>query len=392
MSDSKSPVIESTDRLTTPNYARFPVVFTSGQGCRLTDENGKPYLDLFSGLAVSALGHGHPALASAISDQAGRLLHTSNLYYHEPGQALAARLVELTFADRVFFANSGTEANEAAIKMARRARAGRVKIITAFGSFHGRTLGSLAATGQPDLHEGFGPMPEGFVHVEFGNVEAARELADQDTAAIMVEPIIGEGGIVVPPDGYLSALRRIADEVGALLIFDEVQTGIGRTGNLFAYQGFDVTPDIATSAKALGGGMPIGAVLAKESVAAAFVPGTHGSTFGANPVCCRAALAVLGELTDNGVLENARRSGEHLGKALRKIASTTDRVVEVRGRGLMWGIELKDGARPMVDRALERGVILNATAGNVVRLLPPLIITTDELDEGLAVLSDVLDS
>ncbi len=387
----KSSIIEATDRCTTGNYARFPVAFVRGEGTRLLDENGKSYLDLFSGLAVSCLGHGHKGLAAAIAEQASTLMHTSNLYYHEPGARLAQRLVDATFADRVFFCNSGTEANEAAIKMARRAVPDRYKIVSVEGSFHGRTLGALAATGQPDLQEGFGPMPGGFVHVAFGDIAAIRDAIDSETAAVIVEPIIGEGGIRVPPDGYLSALRTTCDDAGAVLIFDEVQTGIGRTGTLYAYEGFGVTPDILTSAKALGGGLPIGAVLATEKAAAGFVPGTHGSTFGANPVACAAALAVLDAFDAEAVLENVVQVGAHLEARLDELAASRDDIVEVRGRGLMLGMELTRPARPVVEAALAAGVILNATAGTVVRFLPPLTITAAEIDEGIGVLAKALE-
>jgi predicted acetylornithine/succinylornithine family transaminase len=386
----KLSIIEATDRYTTGNYARFPVAFVRGEGRRLFDEAGNSYLDLFSGLAVSCLGHGHVGLAEAIAKQAATLLHTSNLYYHEPGARLAERLVEATFADRVFFCNSGTEATEAAIKMARRAIPDRFRIVTMSGSFHGRTLGALAATGQPDLQEGFGPMPGGFSHVPFGDIDAVTDQINDETAAVMVEPIIGEGGIRIPPDGYLTELRAACDKAGALLIFDEVQTGVGRTGTLYAYQGLDVTPDILASAKGLAGGIPIGAVLASEKAAAAFVAGAHGSTFGANPVACAAASAVLDAFDDENVLENVRRSGEHLDRRLRELAADRSDVAEVRGRGLMYGMELKRPARPVVDAALAAGVILNATAGTVVRFLPPLTVTIDEIDEGMAVLAKAL--
>jgi acetylornithine aminotransferase len=388
---TKSSIIEATDRCTTGNYARFPVAFVRGEGTRLFDEEGKSYLDLFSGLAVSCLGYGHKGLVDAITRQASTLMHTSNLYYHQPGAELADRLVALSFADRVFFCNSGTEANEAAIKMARRAVPDRHKIIAVEGSFHGRTLGALAATGQPSLREGFGPMPGGFVHVAFGDVDAMIREIDDETAAVMVEPIIGEGGIRVYPDGYLAAVRKACDQAGALLVMDEVQTGIGRTGTLFAYEGLGVTPDILTSAKALAGGLPIGAVLATESAAAGFVPGTHGSTFGANPVACAAALAVLAAFDSEDILANVRRTGAHLAARLRELASARDDIAEVRGRGLMIGMELTRPARPVVDAALRSGVVLNATAGNVVRFLPPLTITSDEIDEGIAVLAKALE-
>jgi len=382
-------IIEATDRFTTRNYTRYPVAFVSGHGSRLVDENGKSYLDFFSGLAVSALGHGHAGLARAIADQAAKLIHTSNLYYHEPAARLAQRLVERTFADRVFFCNSGTEANEAAIKMARRHGSGRYEIVSAFRSFHGRTLGALAATGQPDLQEGFGPMPGGFVHVPFDDVSAAEAAVGPKTAAVLVEPIIGEGGVIVPSPGYLGALREICDRAGALLIFDEVQTGVGRTGTLYAYEQLDVTPDILTSAKGLGGGLPIGALLAREEAANGFVPGSHGSTFGANPVACSAALAVLDAL-DDGVLDNAVHAGQRLGERMCELTGTHAIVKQARGRGLMCGIELDRPARPLVERALDLGLILNATAGTVIRIIPPLVITPAEIDEGCAVIDRVL--
>lgn len=382
-------IIEATDRYTARNYARYPVAFVSGRGSRLFDENGRAYLDFFAGLAVSSLGHGHPGLARAIAEQAGTLIHTSNLYYNEPAARLAERLVRRTFADRVFFCNSGTEANEAAIKMARRSDPRRHEIVSAYRSFHGRTLGALAATGQPDLQEGFGPMPGGFVHVPYDDVAATREVVGNRTAAILVEPIIGEGGVIVPTPGYLAALRELCDEAGVLLIFDEVQTGVGRTGTLYMYEQLGVTPDILTTAKGLGGGFPIGAVLATEKAAAAFVPGSHGSTFGANPLACTAASAVLDAL-DDGVLENAKRSGEHLGKRLDALAKKHACIVESRGHGLLRGIELDRPTRPLVEKALERGLVANATAGNVIRIIPPLVIQTEEIDEGIDILDRVI--
>jgi acetylornithine/N-succinyldiaminopimelate aminotransferase len=385
-----SSVMAATDRCTTGNYARFPVAFTHGNGCRLYGEDGREYLDLFAGLAVSSLGHAHPALVAAIREQAGKLLHTSNLYYHEPGARLAEKLVELTFADRVFFCNSGAEANEAAIKMARRASNGRYRIVSVHGSFHGRTYGALAATGQPSLQEGFGPMLEGFVHVEPCNADAVAEAVDGDTAAVLVEPIIGEGGAVVPPEGYLAALREICDRSGARLILDEVQTGNGRTGKLFAYEHEGIVPDIVTTAKGLGGGLPIGAVLAREDVASAFVPGSHGTTFGANPVCCAAALAVLDQLTTGGVTENAARVGAYLLAKLQAALGGRDDVVEIRGKGLLIGVEMKTDTKPVVKALLERGVVANSTAGTVLRIIPPLILTEAEADEGVAAIVEVL--
>jgi acetylornithine/N-succinyldiaminopimelate aminotransferase len=381
---------ETTDRCTTQNYARFPIAFTHGKGCRLFDEDGKEYLDLFSGLAVSSLGHAHPAVTAAVQAQVGKLVHTSNLFYHEPGARLAQKLVDLTFADRVFFCNSGAEANEGAIKMARRAAGGRFKIIATHGSFHGRTYGALSATGQPGLKEGFGPMLEGFVHVEPCSADAMAAVIGDDTAAVIVEPVIGEGGVVVPPQGYLRALRELCDRTGARLILDEVQTGNGRTGKLFAYEHEGIVPDIVTTAKGLGAGLPIGAVLAREDVAAAFVPGSHGTTFGANPVCCAAALAVMDELTTGGVTDNAARVGAYFLAELASKLAGRDDVVEVRGKGLLIGVEFKSDTKPLVKALLERGVVANSTAGTVLRLIPPLILSEAEVDEAIAILLEVL--
>lgn len=390
VSGAQARILEATDRCTTQNYARYPVAFTHGRGSKLWDTDGREYLDLFAGLAVSSLGHAHPALVAAIREQSEKLLHTSNLFYHEPGARLAEKLVELTFADRVFFCNSGAEATEAAIKMARRYQDGRYKIVSAHGSFHGRTYGALAATGQPSLQEGFGPMPAGFVHVEPCKADAVAAVVGKDTAAVLVEPIIGEGGIVVPPEGYLAQLREICDHSGALLILDEVQTGNGRTGKLFAYEHEGIRPDILTTAKGLGGGLPIGAVLAREEVAAAFVPGSHGTTFGANPVCCAAALAVLKELTDGGVTANAARVGTYFLAELKKALAGRDDVADIRGKGLMIGVEFRREAKPMVKGLLARGVVANATAGTVLRLVPPLVLTEAEVREAIAALMEVL--
>jgi predicted acetylornithine/succinylornithine family transaminase len=385
-------ILQASDRYLAGNYARYPVAFVRGEGRRLFDDTGKSYLDMLAGLGVSCLGYGHPRLLAAIREQSALLVHASNLFYSEPAARLAEQLVASSFAERVFFCNSGTEANEAAIKMARRRDASRKEIVAAFRSFHGRTLGALAATGQPDLQEGFGPMPGGFVHVEYGDADALAGAVGPATAAVILEPIIGEGGILVPADGYLEAARKICDQAGALLIFDEVQCGWGRTGFLWAHQEQGVTPDILTAAKGLAGGLPIGALLATEDAAATFVPGAHGSTFGANPVCAHAAHAVFDVLHAEGVLENCRRSGERLRFGLEKLVATRGDVLETRGRGLMRGLLLAKPARPVVTKALERGLVVNATAGTVVRFLPPLTITCDEVDEGLALLAAALDA
>jgi acetylornithine/N-succinyldiaminopimelate aminotransferase len=382
-------IIERTDRTTTPNYARAQVAFVRGEGRRLWDADGRCYLDLLSGIGVSSLGHGHPGLLRAIREQSERLLHTSNLFYHEAGADLAERLVSRTFADRVFFCNSGTEANEAAIKMARRAMGERHEIIAAERSFHGRTLGSLAATGQGSLREGFGPMPGGFLHVEYGSVEAIAAAVTEKTGAVMIEPVLGEGGVVVPPAGYLAAVRRLCDEAGLLLILDEVQTGNGRSGRLYAHEHEGIAPDILTTAKGLAGGLPIGAVLATEAAGATFVPGTHGSTFGANPVASAAAVAVLDALA-GGVIDNVVTVSAHFRAGLEELAARRDDIVEVRGLGLMLGVEFTGPAKPIVEALLAEGVIANATAGSVLRMLPPLTLTVAEADEALAALEKVL--
>ncbi len=381
---------ETTDACMVANYSRFPVALVRGQGCRLWDEDGKAYLDMVAGIGVSALGHGHPGLASAISEQAATLLHSSNLYYNEPAARLAQELVGRTFADRVFFCNSGTEANEAAIKMARRLDPDRHAIISTHGSFHGRTMASLAATGQGDLREGFGPLPEGFIHVAYDDTDALAEAVDKNTAALLIEPVLGEGGVVVPGPDYLARAREVADQAGCLLILDEVQTGMGRTGSLFAYQAAGIRPDILTTAKGLAGGLPIGALLATEQAAGALVAGSHGSTFGGNPVACRAGLALLDTYERESVIENCKRSGAHLITALQGLAAKRDDIVEVRGKGLLVGMELNRPARPVVESALAEGLLINSTAGTVLRFLPPLIISCDEIDEGIDMLGRAL--
>jgi len=387
---SEYSTIAATDRFTVANYARLPVAFVRGEGRRLWDENGKRYLDMLSGLGVTCLGHSHPALVAAIRRQAGELLHVSNLYYHEPGARLAERLVEQSFADRVFFCNSGAEANEAAIKMARRRDPNRHEVVSTLGSFHGRTLGALAATGQSNLHEGFGPMPAGFLHVAYDDPAALAEAVGPATAAVMVEPIQGEGGVVVPDPGYLSRVREICDNSGALMIVDEVQTGVGRSGTFYAFEQFGITPDIVSSAKGLAGGLPIGAVLATDEAAKGFVAGSHGTTFGANPLVCTAALAVLEVFEREDLLSHCREMGSYLGERLAELAATRDDAVEARGLGLMRAIELGRPARAVAEKALEAGLIINATAGTVVRFLPPLTITREEIDEGMELLKKAL--
>lgn len=372
-------------------YNRLPIALVDGEGVRVRDTEGKEYLDFVAGLAVSALGHKHPAVVHAIKDAAELLLHTSNLYYIEPQARLAARLAELTGMDRAFFSNSGTEANEAAIKLARRwgRRDGRrrYKIVSAWQSFHGRTLGSLTATGQPKYQEGFEPLPGGFVYVPLNDVDALAAAVDEETAAVILEPIQGESGVRPCTPAYLQEARRICDEKGALLILDEIQTGMGRTGRMFAFEHFGVRPDIVTIAKALGGGIPIGATLAREEVAQAFAPGAHGTTFGGNPFACRVALAVLDAMEREQLPQRAEAMGRRLRAGLAQLAG----VAEVRGLGLMVGVELAGVRAPKVLKAcLERGLLVNAVGESVLRLLPPLVVTEQEVDAAVRVIGEAI--
>jgi len=375
-----------------PTYARAPLTFVKGQGSWLTEADGRRYLDLGAGIGVNALGHGHPALVAALTEQAATLWHTSNLYQIPQQAALAARLVDETFADTVFFTNSGTEACELAIKMTRRywhdlGETDRVEIITFEGAFHGRSAAGIAATGSEKMTHGFAPLLPGFVQLPFGDHDALSAAITNKTAAILIEPIQGEGGIRAVPDQCLKGLRDICDEHGLLLIFDEVQCGRGRTGPLFAYQHDSVTPDVMTLAKALGNGIPIGAMCATERHAAALTPGTHGSTFGGNPLAAACATAVLDELIEGGVLDRAREVGEYLGTKLAAIASRCpEQVVEARGRGHLRALELREPVADLIDRCREEGVLVIQAGANILRFAPPLIVTREMIDEGLAVI------
>jgi len=376
-------------------YTRLPLTVERGQGCLLYDAEGRDYLDCVAGIAVNILGHAHPDIVEAISRQARQLIHTSNLFYTEPQAQLAKRLVTHSFADKVFLCNSGTEANEAAIKLARRHAQNtfgpeRYEILTMLNSFHGRTLASLTATGQPALQKGFGPLVPGFRYIPFNDMEALEASLTPQTAAIMLEPIQAEGGVVVADSHYLKKLRTICTERKIILIFDEVQTGMGRTGTLFAYEQFGIQPDIMTLAKGLGGGVPIGACLATDTVAAAFEPGTHASTFGGNPLACAAALKVLNLLLEGGTLEQGRVAGEYLAKGLTTLSKKFSCIREVRGMGLLQGLELSIDGKPLVMECLERRVIINCTMGRVLRFMPPFIISNTQIDRLLHVLSDVL--
>ena len=373
------------------NYGTPPLALASGDGAVVTDVDGKSYIDLLGGIAVNVLGHRHPAVIDAVTTQLNTLGHTSNLYATEPGIALAEALVGLLGADvaaRVFFCNSGTEANEVAFKITR--LTGRTKIVAAQGAFHGRTMGSLALTGQPSKREPFAPLPGDVLHVPYGDVAALAEAIDDETAAVFLEPIMGEAGVVVPPAGYLVAARELATTRGALLVLDEVQTGMGRTGTFFAHQHDGITPDIVTLAKGLGGGLPIGACIAVGPVGDLLTPGMHGSTFGGNPVCAAAALAVLGVLAADDLISRADVLGKTLHAGIESLRHPL--VDHVRGRGLLRAIALSAPEGKAVEAAArDAGFLVNAAAPDVIRLAPPLIITEGQIADFLAALPGVLD-
>ncbi len=376
-------------------YSRQPISIVRGRGAKVYDLEGREYLDFVGGIAVNVLGHGHPDLVQAIQRQAAQLIHTSNLYYTDPQVKLARLLVDHSFADRVFFCNSGAEANEAAIKLARRYGherhgAQRFEVITMKNSFHGRTLGMLTATGQDKVQKGFEPLMPGFAYAPFNDFSVLESMVTDQTAAIMLEPIQAEGGVYVATHDYLKSLRELCTQKDILLIFDEIQTGIGRTGTFFAYEQLGVKPDIMTLAKGLAGGVPIGACLATESVAAAFTPGAHASTFGGNPLACAAALAVCRVLLEGRILDQAKRMGEYLAKGLADCKDRYRIVKDVRGLGLLQGMEVETDARAMVADALARGVLINAANERVLRFVPPLIITQQEIDKLLELLSILL--
>jgi acetylornithine aminotransferase len=374
----------------TNNYGTPPVALVTGDGAVVTDADGKSYVDFLAGIAVNVLGHRHPAVIEAVTTQLNTLGHTSNLYATEPGIALAEALVaQIGAPARVFFCNSGAEANEAAFKISR--LTGRTKIVAAQGAFHGRTMGSLALTGQPGKQEPFLPLPGDITHVPYGDAEALEAAVTDETAAVFLEPIMGEGGVVTPPAGYLAKAREITTKHGALLVLDEVQTGIGRTGAFYAYQHDGITPDVITLAKGLGGGLPIGACVAIGDAADLLQPGMHGSTFGGNPVCTAAGLAVVKTLADDDLVHRADAAGKTLAHGIEELGHPL--VDHVRGRGLLLGVVLtKPQAKAVENAARDAGFLVNAAAADVVRLAPPLVITDDQIDAFLTALPTVLDT
>ncbi|MDI6710990.1 MAG: acetylornithine transaminase [Bacillota bacterium] len=392
----QNEIIAFADRYLMRTYGRLPIVVVRGDGVWVWDAEGKKYLDFVAGIAVNAVGHCNPRVVEAVIDQARRLMHCSNLYYIEPQMRLARMLVDNSAFDRAFFCNSGAEAVEGAIKLARkyaRSQGGedRYEIIAAHNSFHGRTLGALTATGQVKYHKGFEPLAAGFRHVPFNDLEAMDAAINERTCAVLLEPIQGEGGINVPSKDYLQGVRRLCDARGALLILDEVQTGMGRTGRLFAHEHYGVVPDIIALAKALGGGFPIGAILAREPVASAFTPGDHASTFGGNPLACAAGIATLKLLLGEDYIGHAARVGQYFKARLADLMGRYPFIHDVRGRGLMLGMELTVPGGDIVTRCRDEGLLINCIGQKVLRFVPPLIVTLEDIDGALIILTRVLD-
>jgi len=390
-------LVDAGKRLLLNNYRQAPIVMTRGEGCALWDVSGRRFLDMTAGVAVCVLGHGDAGLADAIGAQARRLVHASNLYYLENQLRLAEALSRRAFKGRAFFCNSGAEANEAALKIARRYQAvaknepARIELVAFENSFHGRTMGALAVTGQAKYRNGFGPLVGPVRFLPFGDASVLRAAITDKTCAVIVEPIQAEGGIILPPPGYLQELRRVCSETGTVLIFDEVQTGVGRTGTFYAFENEGVVPDVVTLAKGLGGGVPIGAMLANEEVGRGFEPGSHASTFGGNPLATAAALYVQQTLDGKNLLEQCREVGAHLNSALIRLAERRKpRTRGARGRGLLQGLVLDGEAGPVVARAAERGLLVSVAGGNVVRVAPPLIATKAQIDEALQLLDAAL--
>ena len=390
-----SEIIQAGDDYLMGTYRRHKIALMRGEGVRLYDSERRVYLDFFSGIAVNALGQAHPDVVNALVEQFKKLSHVSNYYYNEPNVRLGKLLCDISFAQKAFFCNSGAEANEAAIKLARKyghdRLGGRYEILTMKGSFHGRTLAAITATGQEKFHAGFAPLPEGFRYVPFNDVQALEKALSEKTCAVLLEPIQGEGGVRVPDEGYLKAVRGICDRRGILMILDEVQTGMGRTGKLFGYEHYGASPDIMTLAKALGNGVPAGALAATERVAAAFGPGTHASTFGGNPLAMAAAVATLETVLSEGFLERCAQTGEYLREKLWSLRKDHPVVQDVRGKGLLVGLDLGVDGNAVVKACLERGVLINCTFDHVLRMVPPLVITRRDVDRLVQVLDEVLE-
>lgn len=391
----KKAIIEETEKYYLPVFGRYPMVMELGQGCRVWDNEGNEYVDAFAGIAVNSLGYNHPVLVKAISEQAAKLMHCSNLYYTEI-QAKALRVVaEATGMDRIFFANCGAEGNEGAMKLARKYGVSKAptkyKIISADESFHGRTFDTLAATGHDYYHVGYGPLSPGHVLVPYGDIKALEAQMDDDVCAVLLEPIQGEGGVHVPPAEYLQQVRALCDKHDALLIFDEVQTGVARTGKWFAYMHSGVKPDVLTFAKGIGGGFPVAGFAVPERLAHVFKPGDHGGTFGGNPLACAAVYATLTTIKSEGLVDKVAAKGEYFKNELRKLQEKyPDKVTDVRGLGLMLGMEVVGEGKPIVESCLANNVIVNCTAGNVIRIVPPLIISKEEIDIVVAALDKAL--
>jgi len=396
--ESQADVVARARRLMTPNYKPQPVIFVTGEGPFLYDRDQNRYLDFAGGIAVSCLGHNHPVLAQAIAEQAKRVLHVSNLYFNQAQIDLADRLVDRSTADRVFFCNSGAEANEAALKIARRYMRtvrgeNRWKFVTAKYSFHGRTWAAISATGQPHYHEGFGPLVEGFSYVPYGDLDAVEAAIDDETCAVLMEPVQGEGGVLVPPEGYLRGLRALCDRKGVLLMFDEVQTGVGRTGKLWAHEHEAVRPDVFTIAKGLAGGVPIGAMLCTEEVSKGFVPGAHASTFGGNPLACRAALAVLDVIEKEGLISHVERVGAHLRSEVDALSARVPGLTGARGRGLLAGVGVDPSVidrAAIIDRCRKLGLLITQAGPDALRFTPPYIVSRSHVDDAVATLERAL--
>ena len=388
---SSQEIIATFSKYVVGNYTRYPVALARGEGSYIWDAEGKRYLDFFPGWGCGLLGHCPPPVVLAVQKQVATLIHVPNSWYTELQGEWARRLSERSFGGQAFFCNSGAEANEAAIKLTRlHSPKGKYKIVTFLSSFHGRTMGAISATGQPKHHEGIGPLLAGFTYVPYGDFHAVEKAIDDETAAVMLEPVQGEGGVRIPPDGFLQGLRELCDKQGLLLIFDEVQSGCGRTGDWFAYQTFGVVPDIMTLAKAVCGGIAGAAMLVKKEIAPSLRPGMHAATYGGNPIAAAAGIAAIEMIEKEGLLEKAKKLGDHFLTRLRSLAEEIDTIREVRGLGVMIGIELSEEGAPIVQKCMENGLLINCTQGNVLRFLPAMNLTVQQADEGIDILAEAL--